>query len=170
MITTLNFERAELRNFTADVQAETARSLELLRAIEGTLAWLERLTCHLRADANFAVKANAGLDQVVGVIDPDNSLHDALETAQQTVEALYDLLIVKRQYGRNDNQLTEDDGIESAYTDAIAQAADLQNAINTLRWNIGEHDIDAVPHVSDPSMVGSTPEEIKAIFDRLLSE
>jgi hypothetical protein len=36
----------------------------------------------------------------------------------------------------------------------------LHNAINTLRWNVGEHDIDAVPFVSDPSKVFSNPDEI----------
>ncbi len=159
---TLNFERAELRNFTKDVQADTARSLGLLRDIEGTLAWLTRLTHHIEADAIFAVKANENLNKVVGIIDPDNSLQDALENAQQSVGELYNLLIIKRQHGRNDAQLTEDDGIESAYTEAIAQAADLQTAIDSLRWNIGEHDIDAKPLICDPSKVFSEPDNLQA--------
>ena len=141
----LDRERTELREFTAGVRADTARSLDLLRAIESTLTWLERLTGQLRTDAVFAEKVTHGLENIDGVIDPDDSLQAALEKAQQDVENLYSLLIEKRQAGRDDRELTEEDGIEAAYTEAIAQAADLHNAINTLRWAIGEHDIDAEP-------------------------
>ena len=169
-MTKLDIERTELREFTAGVQADAARSLNLLRAIESTLAWLERLTGQLHTDAVFAERINAGLNKVVGILDLDDSIQDALETSQGAVNALYTLLIEKRQHGRNDHQLTDDDGIEEAYTEAIAQAADLHNAINTLRWNIGEHDIDAEPHTSDPAMVASTPVEIDALFHKILAE
>lgn len=169
-MTRLDIERAELRNFATDVRVSSARSLELLRDIENTLAWLERLTSQLNADSTFAEKINAELHTIADVIDPDDTIQSTLEVSQGCVNSLYELLIEKRQHGRNDRQLTDSDGIEDAYTEAITAAADLHNAINTLRWNVGEHDIDADHHISDPSMIGATPEEIKAIFDRLLSE
>lgn len=165
-MTRLDIGRIELRDFSAGVQAEAARSLEILRAIESTLAWLERLTGQLRADVSFAEKVNAGLEQIAGVIDPDNTIQDALQTAQLDVEELHSLLIAKRQHGRDDQRLTEEDGIEAAYTEAIAAAADLHNAINTMRWNIGEHDIDA-----DPNAVGDKypADEVDKMFDDLLA-
>lgn len=157
-MTRLDIERSELREFTAEVQAEAARNLDFLRAIESTLAWLERLNKQLQADAEFAERVNEGLPSIEGVIDPDEAIQQALESAQTDVEKLYCLLIEKRGHGRNDSHLTLDDGIEDAYTQAIAQAADLHNAINTLRWSIGEHDIDADEHrvraenlISDPA-------------------
>jgi len=165
-VTRLDIERLELRDFTAGVQADAARSLALLRAIESTLAWLERLSGQLCANAAFAEKANAGLNQFSGVIDPDDSIQRALEAAQTDVEELYNLLIEKRQHGRDDHQLTEEDGIEVAYTEAITAAADLNNVINTLRWNIGEHDIDA-----EPKSLNKTYEtkDVDNMFDDLLA-
>ena len=163
----LDIERTELREFTAGVRADAARSLELLRDIESTLTWLERLTGNLRNDAVFAEKMNAGLEKMAGVIDPDNSIQTALERTQEEVETLYNLLISKRQHGRDDHQLTEEDGIEDAYTEAIAQAADLHNAINKLRWNIGEHDIDTAPRQLSKEY---SADDVDAMFDAMLSE
>lgn len=167
-MTRLDIERTELQAFTASVQHDTARSLDLLRNIESTLAWLDRLTKQAEADAEFAEKANLALGKLTGVMDPDGSLQANLEEAQEEVHALYTLLIEKRKAGREDRQLTEEDGIEGAYTAAISAVADLHNAINTMRWNIGEHDIDAAPHTTDPGLVASTPEEVEAAFRKLM--
>ena len=134
--------RAELREFTDGVLAGTSRSLEFLRAIESTLTWLGRLTAQLKVDADFAEVLTGTLPNLTGIIDPDGLIAKTMEEAQNGVDELYQLLIVKRQHGRNDHQLTDDDGIEDAYTEAIAQAADLHNNLNTLRWAISEHDID----------------------------
>lgn len=161
-MTRLDIERAELREFTADVQAEAARNLELLRDIERTIASVARLTKHLKTDAEFAEKANASLSGINGVIDPDDSIQNALQESQDSVHSLYELLIEKRQSGRNDQRLCDDDGIEDVYTEAIAAAADLHNAINTLRWNIGEHDIDEGEHTTHPENLISDPEALKA--------
>jgi hypothetical protein len=165
----LNLEigRAEMLEFTAEVQAGTARNLEFLRAIENALVWLNRLAIRLKNDADFAEAANDTVDRMNGVIDPDDTLKNALEVAQTYLHDLYELLIKKREYGRNDHLLTDDDGIEDAYTEAIAQAADLHNAINALRWNVGEHDIDASPKVLGKVYAAG---DIDQMFDDLLSE
>lgn len=163
----LDTERTELREFTADVEAGAARNLVLLRDIEGTLAWLERLNGTLRADCGFTERVNEGLKLITGVIDPDGSIQNDIEQAQDKIEELYKLLICKRQHGRNDHQLTEEDGIEDAYTESIAQAADLQNSLNTLRWNIGEHDIDASPRQLSKEYAA---DDIDAMFNSMLSE
>lgn len=164
-MTTLTRERRELQAFSASVSADAARSLDLLRDIEITLAWLNRLTGMLRADAEFAESANADLGAICCTIDPDDAIQDDLERAQREVKALYEILIDKRHAGRSDRRITEDDGIEAAYTEAIAQAADLHNAINTLRWNIGEHDIDATTEPKGPIYAAS---DVDALFDDIL--
>lgn len=163
----LNTERVELREFSASVKADATRSLVLLRDIESTLIWLERLTGQLRTDAKFADKVNLGLDLVSGIIDPDDDIQNGLQLAQNEVEDLYRVLIEKRQHGRDDTRLTEDDGIEDAYTEAIACAADLHNAINTLRWNIGEHDVDYSPRILGKTY---TADNIDQMFDDLLAQ
>ena len=165
-MTRLDVERIELREFTAGVQADTARRLELLRAIESTLAWLQRLTGQLRTDAAFAEKVTNGLEKISGVIDPDESIQNSLENAQIHIDELHKLLIEKRQHGRNDRQLTEEDGIEAGYNEAIDAAADLNNIINTLRWNIGEHDIEAAPKVLNKTYEAK---DVDKMFDDLLA-
>lgn len=168
-MTRLDIERTELRSFAADVGASAARSLDLLINIEHTLTWLEHQTRIFQAHTGFAEKMNDQLDQIAGVIDANDKLAGAMEATQGLVEQVYQMLVAKRQAGRDDSRLTEDDGIEAAYTDAIVAAADLHNALNRLRWNVGEHDIDAVPHVSDPHMVASTPEEIERILNEIIN-
>lgn len=169
-MTRLDIERTELRDLIEGVRAETARSLDLLRAIESTLAWLERMISNMNADAEYCEKAIAGLANISGVIDTDGTICISLEEAQNGVEDLYNLLTAKRQHARDDSELTEEDGINGAYTEAIAAAADLHNIFNTLRWHIGEHDADAAPRATDATKVASTPDELDKIFDSLVSE
>lgn len=164
-MSTLCRERRELEAFSDSVSADAARSLVLLRDIEITLAWLNRLAGTLRANAEFAESVNSDLGAIESVIDPDDTIQGALEEAQRGVDALYNILITKRQSGRDDRRITEDDGIEAAYTEAIAQAADLHNAINTLRWNIGEHDIDASPEPQGPIYSAN---DVDTLFDDIL--
>ncbi|WP_154716819.1 hypothetical protein [Sterolibacterium denitrificans] len=162
----IEIERREIRGFSGSVAAEAARNLELLGAIESTLAWLTRLTSTLKVDIAFGTQLAEDIGNLTEVVDPDNSLEAAMLEAQQSVESLYDLLIAKREAGRRDRQLTEDDGIEAAYTEAIAAAADLHNLLNSLRWQIGEHDIDATPHEVREENLYSDPD---ALLDSLLS-
>lgn len=166
-MTRLDIERTELRAFTAEVGDVAARSLPLLRDIEHTLNWLEHRTRLFETLTEFADKVNDQLDKIVGVIDADGSLSTAMEDAQQAIDEVYRALIDKRQSGRDDTRLTEDDGIEAAYTEAIAAAADLHNAINRLRWNIGEHDVDAEPRISNPERVFSDPDKLEAYLRSL---
>ncbi len=166
-MTTLCRERRELQDFSASVSEGAARSLDLLRDIEITLAWLNRLTGQLRNDATFAEAACSDVDATRSPIDKDGRIQDDLEVAQREVEAVYNLLIDKRQAGRDDSRLTEDDGIEGAYSEAIAQAADLHNAINTLRWRIGEHDIDSDPSRKDGKEYSA--DDVDQLFDDLLA-
>lgn len=164
-MTKLDIERSELCAFSADVRADAARSLHLLRDIEHTLSWLYRLTAQLRADADFAKRGIEVVRSFVTTIDVEDALCERLEEAQAGVKELFELLIDKRQAGRDDSKLTEEDGIEGAYTDAIGAAADLNDNLNALRWEIMEHDVDmGSPH---EGKVLRTPEEVEAFLSTL---
>ena len=153
--------RTELCEFTVGVKADAARSLELLHAIESTLAWLNKLSKTLNANTSFALEANDNLDKIWCLIDEDEKLANEMESAQVMVEELYQELLAKRQHAINDHNLTDEDGIADAYTEAVAAAADLHNAINTLRWNIAEHDVDVSKSCDGPGPVITSREELK---------
>lgn len=153
--------RTELCEFTVGVKAEAARSLKLLHAIESTLAWLNRLSTTLAANTCFALNVNDNLDKADCLIDEDEKLAQEMESAQALMEEVYQELIIKRQHALDDHNLTDEDGIAEAYTEAIAAAADLHNAINTLRWNIGEHDVDVAHACDQPGPTLSTPKELE---------
>ena len=134
-----------LSTFCQEIEAESARSLDLLRDIDATISSLNRLTAQLNSDLKFSENAIHSINDMDTVIDQDNNISSQLEKAQSSINSLYDVLISQRESGRNDDRLTDDDGIEDAYNEAIVAAADLHNSLNTLRWAIGEHDADMSP-------------------------
>lgn len=162
----IDTERREIYDFSISVEAEAARHLKLLKDIESTLAWLTRLTSQLKADISFGESLAAELSAFDEPIDPDCTLTDSMLSAQQGIDALYNLLIIKRQTGRDDRELKDSDGIEDAYTEAIAAAADLHNLLNTIRWSIGEHDVDVMPQTANKTYA---VEDIDKMFDDILS-
>ena len=141
----INKSHFSLSAFGREIEAESARSLDLLRDIDATISSLNRLTAQLNSDLKFSENAINSIDSLDAIIDQDNNISSQLEKAQSSINSLYDVLISKREAGRNDDRLTDDDGIEDAYNEAIAAAADLHNSLNTLRWAIGEHDADMSP-------------------------
>jgi hypothetical protein len=145
----LDVERNELRAFTCDVLEESQRTLELLRQIDNTLGWLDRLEGLLHTDTSFAEKLQARVKASSCEVDPDDLVVPLLEKAQRAVSEMHDVLFAKRESARLDIRLTEDDGIEAGYTRVIAASADLHNALNSLRWAIMEHDVNVVPEMSE---------------------
>lgn len=132
-------------NFAQEVDAESARSIQLLKEIDITISSLNRLTAQLHSDADYAEKFMREIDHTTPEIDPDNTIASKLDETQSIVCRVYNELIQRRESGRHDTRLCEEDGIEAAYTEAIAAAADLQNNLNDLRWHILEHDADLSP-------------------------
>lgn len=131
-----------IKNFGQEVSKESARSIELLKQIDITISALNRLTAQLHADAHFADKLMSDIELIKCEIDIDNEIASKLEKAQLTVYNVYNELKLKRKSGRSDPRLLEEDGIEDSYTEAITAAAELQNKLNDLRWNLLEHDAD----------------------------
>jgi hypothetical protein len=116
-----------------------------LRAIDGTIAWLDHLSSQIQADATFAEKITEEIMTLPSQIDEKGDLLETFDKAQTSVRGLYMTLIDKRRAAREDLRLTEEDGIELAYDEAIAASADLHNNLNALRWAIAEHDADFSP-------------------------
>lgn len=132
-------------SFGREVEAIGARSITLLKDIETTISGVNRLTGQMQADAEFAEKMIEEIKIQNKEIDADNKISSQLEKAQSIIHDLYQELILRRESGRTDSRLSADDGIEEVYSEAIAAAADLQNNLNDLRWQILEHDADLSP-------------------------
>lgn len=167
-MTRLESQRAQIRAFGQEIVAESARNLELLRAIDDTLDWLKKLIAGFEADTAFAM---AGLEHIHATsstdeqIDPEGSLVSLLEEAQDSLKSLYEMLVQKRQHGRDDPRLTEEDGIEAAYSEAIAACLDLRNSVDAMRWAVMEHDASTAEHLD--GFVADTPEGVAAMLDRI---
>ena len=128
--------------FGREVEQVSARSIFLLKDIDSTISSLKRLTAQLDADMQYAEGLAVGIQTVAVEIDTDSTISVQLEKSQSTVCDLYQELISRRESGRVDDRLSDEDGIEDAYTEAIAAASDLHNSLNDLRWAINEHDAD----------------------------
>lgn len=148
-MTRLDKSRNDLLGFCHEAASESVRSLDLLRSIDNTLSFLNRLAAQLRADASYAEKGIAIVKALPVECDPDNTLLESIDKVQSATGDLYHELVNRRNTATGDSRLTEDDGIEDAYAEAITAAADLHNSLNSLRWAIGEHDADLSP-VSKP--------------------
>lgn len=153
-------ERHEVCSFSREVVDAASRSLKLLRDIEHTLSWLGRLRAQIVADATFAEDAAEFMNDLDTPFDESGDLVRNLDAAQEAVESMYHALIDKREAGRRDRALRSDDGIEEAYSDTIAAAADLYNGLNTLRWAIMEHDADVGPRDETGAAVFSNADDL----------
>lgn len=133
-----------LDRLSSDVVSDARRSLDLLRDIETTIQALCYERARLEALAKFTHSAAERMRSVKRVkpLDPDGKAEKKLLKAQEITRDLYNRLIEKRQYARQDDRLTEEDGVVEEYTRNIAVVADLHNGLNELRWAIGEHDAD----------------------------
>ncbi|MCW5602286.1 hypothetical protein [Nitrosomonas sp.] len=136
----LSRTQLDLMFFGQEIKAESARSLSLLKDIESTLSFLNRLVAQLHADIGYAEESIKAIENLKNTVDPDESISTSLEEAQEYINLLHNLLISKRQTGRDDTRLKKSDGIEEAYTKAIDAAAYLHNLLNYLRRAVNEQD------------------------------
>lgn len=159
--------RDALRDFGKRVLSGAARELSYLQAIEQTLdalLWDQKV---LKMAAEFAVETSDRIKRTEPKeqLDKDGSLVGLFGQAQAKVEEYYLALIKKRDAALADPALTEEDGVAEAYTDTIALAADLHNALNDLRWAIMEHDAALSP--TDGKTYGA--ENLEGLFAELKS-
>jgi hypothetical protein len=138
---TTRYELDYLRRSVADY---TVRSLELLRAIEETIDSLCALSEQARVFAGLFSKeaeriiSSSHIGDVL--LDPDLAAESELLETEKAIADLHQVLMEKRRLADGAPELSPDDGVGEAYAEAIAQVADLHNAIDRLRAAIGEHD------------------------------
>ena len=120
----------------------TARDLELLDAIDETIAALdlikEQMVFHTQTVNNEIerVKNNPH------ILDENGDVISSIEETRDIVGAVHAKFLSKCEAAQKDHHLHEDDGVVDAYYDMLNAAADLHNALNALCWVIGEHDAD----------------------------
>ena len=152
--------RETITTLADDVRDVAQRSLKLLKAIEDTV---DRLCYDQRIYSTFAAVAHEMLDRVKAVkmakvIDQDGKAADSLQIAQVAARELYDDLVPRHKAAVADKRLTRDDGVAEEYQRLIQIVSNLHDALNDLRWAIGEHDVDLCE--IDESAVLSSEEEI----------
>lgn len=140
---TLHLDRDTLRDFGRRVVEEAGRELGLLDAIEATLDRLrfeEKMFGALAEHADYIAERLYSAKSNGNPIDPQGEMAQLFESAQSLADRYHQQLTHKRDVAKADSRLCDDDCIVDAFNNAIAVAADLHNAINRLRWAIGEHD------------------------------
>lgn len=126
----------------AIVQAEAARSLQLLQAIESTLSTVKRDNRLLSAMVeNFEefhdLLLAANLDTL---IDPSGVVCSNLESASDIAASMYANVAERHQSACNDFRLTSDDGVADAYAEYVETVKALHDQIEILREWIATHD------------------------------
>lgn len=133
-----------LDRFSNDVVSDARRTLQLLRDIETTIEALCYDRARFEGPARFAHEAAERIKAAKRLkpLDPDGKAEEKLLRAQEIMRDLYDKLVEKRRHARQDDRLTDEDGVVEEFTRTIAVVADLHNGLNELRWAIGEYDAD----------------------------
>lgn len=136
-------------NFASEITGMVTRSVALLDAIEQTVTLLRGDTEVLVFLANQAKEVTSNLSGIepATVIDSDGSISESLVKLCTQLGHDYVIAIAKRDAARSDPQLTQDDGVEDAYTQHIDALADLHNAIENLRESMEVHDARLSPVV-----------------------
>jgi hypothetical protein len=120
----------------------TARDLDLLGKIEKTISALnqikEQMTYHTATVCSEIERVKTDPN----VIDEDGSIIESLEETRDLLGTVHAQFVKKCEAAKKASELREEDGVVEAYYDMLNATADLHNAINTLCWTIGEHDVD----------------------------
>lgn len=149
MLTTIShpprLQESNLLAFGRAVEVNV-RSLDFLRAIETTIDALKAHQESVEAMCALVGKFHELLTSPtageLGLLDPDLKVEKAFNKVLDVLKEHYDHLAEKRDSARQDHLLTEEDGIESAYTAAMESVHELHHAMADLVLCVGEHDAD----------------------------
>ena len=155
------------RDYVAEVgrrsEAESARSLELLDAIEVTCGvlhaqadWMER---EFQAVHDLVARINA---RPLPQMDANGSTVALLRKGQEHVAKIIESMALKRGFAERDPRLREGDGVIEAYDRAIEVAREYHNALDELIFAILESDAD----VSQQSATYSSADELLTALKR----
>ncbi|MCL4182455.1 MAG: hypothetical protein KJ011_03310 [Burkholderiaceae bacterium] len=126
----------------ARIRAEATRSLQLLKAIEDTVANVSGVDELLRVVASGAHALAEGVSRTRPnrEIDPDDELVRTLEAGQQACERLLGEFRACAAAARADTRLTEEDGVAEAYDAASRAVCDAHDALGEAVFAIQQHD------------------------------
>lgn len=147
---TIRFEAGFVRYFVDTAAFESARSLELLRAIEKTVHLNTILTETFTRIAHYASRAteaicNREIEPDQAELDADGSVKAHIESAMGNLESLVSELRGAYHSAQADGELRIGDGVVESFEGVIAAIADAHNCLNELNWAIMEHDADRSP-------------------------
>ncbi|MFV3368438.1 hypothetical protein ACNFH5_09675 [Pseudomonas sp. NY15435] len=134
------------------LNCETARSLELLRQIDGTVEALVLLRRQMDAlsEAFGSLLSRFNNNPPTGPI-PEDVVVPTLEESQDSLRKMHAELARRSACAKADTVLTLDDGVVDAYEQAIDAVISLNQVIEQTRWALLEHNADSEgshePHV-----------------------
>lgn len=144
------FQSSVVRFIVDGVAEQTARSLELLRAIETTVQVNQMLTeafeqNNARLSAAIAEICSRQADQPQEPIDADSTIRASIEQTLDTTNSIVSRLKGARLSAVEDGDLCHEDGVVESFDLLINALVDAHEALNELNWAIMEHDADRSP-------------------------
>lgn len=123
------------RTTSAQVQAQAARSLSLLSAIEAAVTRAHSNATLLRAIALEFGDAAAGLSRAErsALLDPEGRANDLLLKAAAAAERIHAEAILSMRSAQEDHRLNEEDGVGDAFAALAAAASDVHDAVENYR-------------------------------------
>ncbi len=138
-------QEADLLSLNFIIEASSARSLDLLRAVDATLGWLctqkdvfDKFLVFTR-QYHETIKT---LEADNTPLDPDGRAEASFNLALDLLDKYYNTLSSKRESARNDRRLTDEDGIADGYTSLMESVRNLHERLSDLAWCVGENDVD----------------------------
>jgi hypothetical protein len=148
------FQAGLVRHIVDGAKIESARSLDLLRAIEDTVDTnevLERTFSTLARHCASAVEAICNIPPSERKsIDADASICIAIESSIKYLADLLDLLAKKHMAAVSDCQLRSEDGVAESYERTIASIQNACGELDELKWAVMENDAEISPIASGP--------------------
>lgn len=135
-------EIRQLKAFGQQVSVQENRDLNLLRAIEKTLEYIDEELGHVELFNQIGEQFIEKIRHTDSCIDENGELVALFEKARESVGARYNELRKRHDAALNDHSLCDEDGVADAYEKLITATADLYNNINELSWVIGENSAD----------------------------
>lgn len=160
---------SDLNFFGDSVASFGARSLDLLKQVDETVAGLDQLK---RFCSTFNDQAHVFIDQInssdcdAGLMDPEGKVAALFEYALGVLGELLGKLRQGLSSARADRRLTSDDGVVDGYLEVVEVVEEMAACLDRLSCVMSEHDIDCTQHEIKEENLCSTPEEL----DRFLSQ
>lgn len=140
------------------LNCETARSLELLRQIDGTVEALVLLRRQMDAlsEAFNSLLSRFNTNPPAEAI-PEDVVVPTLEESQDSLRKMHGELERRKACAKADPDLKTDDGVVDAYEQAMDSVISLNLVIEQTRWALLEHNADSEgPH--EPQLLQSDEE------------